>query len=77
MRHRCSPQATGTLTAQMSFLAPCGGSEPLALCNPGLGGWELAVTIMPIFLIGVRRPKTSLRSQQRKKDITLQSPLPV
>lgn len=53
MRHRCSPQATGTPDCPDVLPGSLWRLRTSAPTNPGLGGWELAVTIMPIFLIGV------------------------
>jgi hypothetical protein len=53
MRHSCSPQATGTPDCPGVLPGSLWWLRTSAPSNPGLGGWELAVTIMSIFLIGV------------------------
>lgn len=60
------PRTLGTGGPDRSGIFPGSllGLRASAPCNPGLGGWEVAVT-MPIFLIGVWRPETSPGSQHK------------
>lgn len=65
----------GTSDCQASFLAPSRGSEPLLPVPQVLvrGCWELAVA-MPIFLIGIWRPKTSPTSPHSSRRTWFQQP---